>query len=110
MQNKNAFDWRGPSVFSLDKKMKQMASGARAGQLASQRAMDKLSEKNKYSYTARGKKVPRPKSELTKSGKAVGIRLTESEYVEYMQLGGGAWLRKLLQDSRDKRKPNDRRN
>jgi hypothetical protein len=69
-----------------------------------------LASENKYSYTARGKKVPRPKSELTKSGKAVGIRLTESEYVEYMQLGGGAWLRKLLQDSRDKRKPNDRRN
>jgi len=42
---KNAFDWRGPSVFTLDVKMKQMASGARAGQLASQRAMDKLSER-----------------------------------------------------------------
>lgn len=54
--------------------------------------------------------MPRPKSELTKSGKAIGIRLTESEYVEYMQLGGAAWLRKLLQDSRDKRKPNDRGN
>jgi hypothetical protein len=50
--------------------------------------------------------VPRPKSELTKSGKAIGVRLTESEHAEYMILGGGAWLRKLLQDSRDKKKSN----
>jgi hypothetical protein len=54
--------------------------------------------------------MPRPKSELTKSGKTIGIRVTESEYEEYMKLGGGAWLRKLLQNSRDKRKPNDRGN
>lgn len=53
--------------------------------------------------------MPRPKSELTKSGKAVGVRLTQSEYEEYMKLGGGAWLRRLLQDNRDKRKPNDTR-
>lgn len=45
--------------------------------------------------------MPRPKSELTKSGKAVGIRLTQSEYEEYIKLGGGTWLRKLLQDRRD---------
>lgn len=47
--------------------------------------------------------MPRPKSELTKSGKTIGIRVTQSEYEEYMKLGGGAWLRKLLQDSRDKK-------
>jgi len=47
--------------------------------------------------------MPRPKSELTKNGKTVGVRLTESEYVEYIKLGGGAWLRKLLQDIRDKK-------
>jgi hypothetical protein len=47
--------------------------------------------------------VPRPKSELTKSGKTIGIRVTQSEYEEYMQLGGGKWIRKLLQDSKDKK-------
>lgn len=47
--------------------------------------------------------MPRPKSELTKSGKAVGIRVTQSEYEEYIKLGGGTWLRKLLQQSRDNR-------
>jgi len=46
--------------------------------------------------------MPRPKSELTKSGKTVGIRVTQSEYEEYMKLGGGKWIRRLLQDSRDK--------
>ena len=55
MQKKNVFDWQGPSVFSLDKKMKQMASGARAGQLASQRAMDKLSERKKIIIYSTGK-------------------------------------------------------
>jgi hypothetical protein len=45
--------------------------------------------------------MPRPKTELTKSGKAIGIRVTQSEYEEYMNLGGGKWLRKMLQDRRD---------
>ena len=44
--------------------------------------------------------MPRPKTELTKSGKAIGIRVTQSEYEEYIKLGGGAWLRRLLQDIR----------
>ena len=47
--------------------------------------------------------MPRPKSELTKSGKAVGVRLTQSEYEEYVRLGASKWLRKLLQDIRDKK-------
>ena len=47
--------------------------------------------------------MPRPKSELTKSGKTIGIRVTQSEYEEYIKLGGSAWLRKLLQDVRDKK-------
>jgi len=51
--------------------------------------------------------MPRPKSELTKSGKTIGIRVTQSEHEEWKKLGGGVWLRKLLQDSRDKGKPND---
>lgn len=45
--------------------------------------------------------MPRPKSELTKSGTTIGIRVTESEYKEWKQLGAGVWLRKLLQDRRD---------
>jgi hypothetical protein len=45
--------------------------------------------------------MPRPKSELTKSGKAIGIRVTQSEYEEYIKLGGGTWLRRMLQDRRD---------
>lgn len=45
--------------------------------------------------------MPRPKTELTKSGRQIGIRVTESEYEQWQQLGGGTWLRKLLQDRRD---------
>jgi hypothetical protein len=55
MSVKSAFDWRGPSVFSLDVKMKQMASGARAGQLASQRAMEKLNEKKQIVIYSKGR-------------------------------------------------------
>ena len=47
--------------------------------------------------------MPRPKTELTKSGKQIGIRVTQSEYEEYMKLGGGKWIRKLLQQSKDNR-------
>ena len=60
--------------------------------------------------------MPRPKSELTKSGKTIGIRVTQSEYEEYTKLGGSKWVRKLLQDSRDKqflnnwREANDKEN
>ena len=49
------FDWRGPSVFTLDNKMKQMASGARAGQIASQRAADKINEKKQVLIYSKGK-------------------------------------------------------
>jgi len=55
MQNKNVFDWRGPSVFSLDVKMKQMASGARAGQIVSQKAAEKLNEKRQVLVYSKGK-------------------------------------------------------
>jgi len=51
--------------------------------------------------------MPRPKSELTKSGKTIGVRLTQSEYEEYVKLGSGKWLRKLLQQIRDKGKRDD---
>lgn len=45
--------------------------------------------------------MPRPKTELTKSGRAVGIRLTESEYQQWLKLGATKWFRKLLQEKRD---------
>jgi hypothetical protein len=54
--------------------------------------------------------VPRPKSELTKNGKTIGVRLTLSEYEEYVKLGKSKWVRNLLQESRDKRVQNDRTN
>jgi len=50
--------------------------------------------------------MPRPKSELTKSGKTVGIRVTQSEYEEWVKLGKGKWLRSFLKDSRFERKAN----
>ena len=61
MQNKNVFDWKGPSVYMLDKKMKQMASGARAGQIASQRAADKLNEKKQVLIYSKGKESAKTK-------------------------------------------------
>jgi len=45
--------------------------------------------------------VPRPKSELTKSGKAIGVRLTQSEYEQWVKLGGTKWLRTLLQEKKN---------
>jgi hypothetical protein len=45
--------------------------------------------------------MPRPKSELTKSGKAIGVRVTQSEYKQWVKLGGAKWLRKLLQEKKD---------
>jgi hypothetical protein len=61
MSVKNAFDWRGPSVYSLDIKMKQMANGAKAGQIASQRAMDKLSERKQIIIYSKGKESAKTK-------------------------------------------------
>ena len=61
MSGDNVFDWKGPSVFLLDKKMKQMASGARAGQLASQRAMEKLNEKKQIVIYSKGRESAKTK-------------------------------------------------
>jgi len=61
MSVKNAFDWKGPSVFTLDKKMQQMASGVRGGQLASQRAADKLNEKKQVFAYSKGKESAKTK-------------------------------------------------
>jgi hypothetical protein len=46
--------------------------------------------------------MPRPKSELTKSGKTVGVRVTQSEHAEFVKLGGSKWLRKMLADEAKK--------
>jgi hypothetical protein len=48
--------------------------------------------------------MPRPKSELTKSGKTIGIRVTQSEYEEWVKLGKGKWLRAFLKEKVKKRK------
>jgi hypothetical protein len=38
---------------------------------------------------------------LTKSGRTVGVRLTQSEYEQWVKLGASKWLRKLLQEKKD---------
>ena len=58
MQNKNAFDWRGPSVFSTDVKMRQAAYGAKSGQIASQRT---LNEKKQIVIYSKGKQSAKTK-------------------------------------------------
>ena len=45
--------------------------------------------------------MPRSKSELTKSGKTIGVRLTQTEYEQWVKLGASKWLRKLLQEKKD---------
>jgi hypothetical protein len=48
--------------------------------------------------------MPRPKSELTKNGITIGVRLTPSEYAEYERLGKSKWLRQVLLQSIKERK------
>jgi hypothetical protein len=42
----------------------------------------------------------RPRKEMTKNGRSVSAKLTESEYKEWVKLGKGKWLRSFLKDSR----------
>ena len=66
--------------------------------------MEVLTTKNKCLFTAKGgSTMPRPKSEMTKSGKTIGVRVTASEHEEWIKIGGAKWLRKLLQENRDNR-------
>jgi hypothetical protein len=51
--------------------------------------------------------MPRPKSEITKSGRAIGVRLSEWEYQEWKKLGSNKWLRQLLMESKKKRLANE---
>jgi hypothetical protein len=50
----------------------------------------------------------RTKRELTKNGRCVSVKLTQSEYEEWVNLGKGKWLRAFLKDSRFERKANDK--
>ena len=43
--------------------------------------------------------MPRPKSEMTKSGKTIAARATLSEYEEFVRLGATKWLRATLRAS-----------
>jgi predicted nucleic acid-binding Zn finger protein len=49
----------------------------------------------------------KPKRELTKNGRSISVKLTQSEYEEWVKLGKGKWLRALLKDMRFERKSND---
>jgi len=44
------------------------------------------------------------KRELTKNGRCVSAKLTQSEHEEWVKLGKGKWLRAFLKDSRFERK------
>jgi hypothetical protein len=46
--------------------------------------------------------MPRPKTEMTKSGKTIAARATLSEWNEFKRLGGAKWLRPLLANSVEK--------
>jgi predicted nucleic acid-binding Zn finger protein len=49
------------------------------------------------------KPAPRLRKEMTKNGRGVSVKLTESEYKEWVILGKGKWLRSFLKDSRFQR-------
>ena len=49
------------------------------------------------------KSIPRLRKEMTKNGRGVSAKLTESEYKEWVKLGKGKWLRSFLKDSRFQR-------
>ena len=49
------------------------------------------------------KPAPRLRKEMTKNGRGVSAKLTESEYKEWVKLGKGKWLRSFLKDSRFQR-------
>lgn len=45
--------------------------------------------------------MPRPKSELTDAFN-VGIRMTPAQHLTFLRLGGRNWLRKYLDEAKDK--------
>jgi len=40
---------------------------------------------------------------MTKNGRGVSVKLTQSEYEEWVKLGKGKWLRGVLRDSKFER-------
>lgn len=50
--------------------------------------------------------MPPKKRELTKNGRSVSAKLTQSEYEEWAKLGKGKWLRSFLKDKRFERAAN----
>ena len=50
------FEWEGPSVYLLDKKMRQVANGARAGQLARERGYGDIDIKKQVFVYTKAKK------------------------------------------------------
>jgi hypothetical protein len=57
-------------------------------------------------HSIRGPLMLIKKRELTKNGRSVNVKLTQSEYEEWVKLGKGKWLRAFLKDSRFERKAN----
>jgi hypothetical protein len=49
----------------------------------------------------------KPKREMTKNGRAISVKLTLSEYEEWVKLGKGKWLRTYLKDMKFERKKYD---
>jgi hypothetical protein len=47
--------------------------------------------------------VPIIKKEMTKNGRTITARLTQSEYDEWVKLGRVSWLRGLLKDKKFER-------
>ena len=47
--------------------------------------------------------MPVTKREMTKNGRTISVRLTQSEYDEWVKLGKNKWLRSLLKDKRFER-------
>jgi hypothetical protein len=48
--------------------------------------------------------MPRPKTEMTKSGKTIAVRATLSAWIYFTRLGGTKWLRQLLAESIERQK------
>ena len=61
----------------------------------------------KTKHSIKGILMLKPKKrELTKNGRSVTVKLTQSEYDEWANLGKSKWLRAFLKDSRFERKAN----
>ena len=55
----------------------------------------------------KGLKMLKPKREMTKNGRSISVKLTQSEHEEWVKLGKGKWLRTYLKDMKFERKKYD---